>query len=114
MRYESFIKATTKNSAVKLSSLLPTVDALDEHTKKSYLQIQQWLRNKNIRPTDWGWLLKDGSLHPVKMKQLPAPEELLRMIFCNCNKRMWSLMWMSESWALLQVNLFWMLRRELY
>lgn len=34
MRYECFIKATTKNSAVKLSSLIPTVDALDEHSKR--------------------------------------------------------------------------------
>lgn len=86
MRYESFIKATTKNSAVKLSSLPPTVDALDEHIKRSYFQIQQWLGNKSIHPTDWGWLSKDGLLHPIKMKKLPAPEELLRMIFCNCKK----------------------------
>ncbi|CAB3230826.1 unnamed protein product [Arctia plantaginis] len=40
MRYESFVKVTPKNNAVKLSSLVPTVDALSEHTKGCYLQIQ--------------------------------------------------------------------------
>lgn len=37
MRYESFVKATIKNSAVKLSSVVPTVCALDEHIKRVYL-----------------------------------------------------------------------------
>lgn len=86
MRYEQFIKATTKNSAVKLSSLLPTVDAIDEHTKRCYFQIQQWLGNENIRATDWGWYVKGDSLLPVCMKKPPAPDELLKMIFCQCKK----------------------------
>lgn len=54
MRYDSFIKTTTKNMAVKLSSLVPTVDTLDERSKRCFLQIQQWLGNKSIQPTDWG------------------------------------------------------------
>ncbi|XP_052758830.1 uncharacterized protein LOC128202453 [Galleria mellonella] len=54
MRYESFLKAATKNTAVKLSSLVPTVGAINEHTKRVYLQTQIWLGNKNIHPTDWG------------------------------------------------------------
>lgn len=86
MRYEQFIKTTTKNSAVKLSSLLPTVDAIDEHTKRCYFQIQQWLGNENIRATDWGWYVKGDSLLPVCMKKPPAPDELLKMIFCQCKK----------------------------
>lgn len=84
MRYESFIKATTKNNSVKLSSLVPTVDALNEHIKRVYFQTQTWLGNKNIGPTDWGWINNEGSLQPIKMLNQPAPEELLKMIFCNC------------------------------
>lgn len=86
MRYESFIKATTKNSAVKLSSLVPTVSALDEHIKRVYLQTQIWLGNKEIDITEWGWFKSDDILQPIKMKSSPAPEELLKMIFCNCKK----------------------------
>lgn len=85
MRYESFIKATTKSSAVKLSSLVPTVGALNEHIKRVYLQTQMWLGNKNINPTDWGWIF-EGCLQPIKTLLQPAPEELLKMIFCNCKK----------------------------
>lgn len=84
MRYASFIKATTKNSAVKLSSLVPTIDALHQHLKRVYYQIQVWLGNKNINSTDWGWIKKDNSLQPIRMMNQPAPQELLKMIFCKC------------------------------
>lgn len=84
MRYESFIKATTKSSAVKLSSLVPTVEALEEHIKRVYLQTQIWLGHKSICPTDWGWINNEGSLQPVKTRSQAAPDELLKMIFCNC------------------------------
>lgn len=86
MRFESFIKATAKNAAVKLSSLVPSVDALNEHFQRVYLQTQIWLGNKDIRPTDWGWINGEDSLQPVKMRNKPAPEELLVVIFCNCKK----------------------------
>lgn len=86
MRYEYFIKATTKNNAVKLSSLVPTVDAINEHVKRCYLQTQVWLGNENIKPTDWGWEKSEGTLRPISMQNTPAPQELLKMIFCNCKK----------------------------
>lgn len=86
MRYESFLKATTKNSAAKLSSLVPTVGAIDEHVKRVYLQTQIWLGNENIEPTKWGWMSSEGFLIPKKTVDPPAPQELLKMIFCNCKK----------------------------
>lgn len=86
MRYNSFINLTTKKKAVKLSSLVPTVGALNEHIKRVYLQVQIWLGNKNINPLDWGWLKIEGKLHPVNNPNPPAPEELLQMIFCSCKK----------------------------
>lgn len=86
MRYESFVKATTKKSAVKLTSLVPTISALDEHIKRVYLQIQIWLGNKSLPLADWGWTKVQGTWVPNKMKDSPAPEELLKIIFCNCKK----------------------------
>lgn len=41
-------------------------------------------QNKNIRPTDWGLTIQKNILQPVKMLKQPAPEELQKMIFCNC------------------------------
>lgn len=38
LRFKSFIKATNKKTTVKLSSLVPTVDALDQHIKEVFKQ----------------------------------------------------------------------------
>lgn len=62
------------------------MDALDEHSKRVYYQVQVWLGNKTIKPTDWGWIKNEGSLEPIRMQNSPAPQELLQMIFCNCKK----------------------------
>lgn len=43
-----------------------------------------WRGNKHINPTDWGWINYNGSLQPIKTLCQPAPQELLKMIFCNC------------------------------
>lgn len=86
MRCNSFVKATTQKNAVKLSSLVPSVDALNQHIKRVFLQTQLWLGNKNINPLDWGWIQKEDYLEPVKTSCPPAPQELLKMIFCNCKK----------------------------
>lgn len=86
MRFDSFIKATTKKTAVKLSFLVPTIGALNEHIKRVYLQTQLWLGNKTLNPVDWGWCSIEGELQPLKTPDQPAPEQLLKMIFCNCKK----------------------------
>lgn len=39
-----------------------------------------------MNPEDWGWALKDNILWPKKTSQLPAPDCLLNVIFCNCTK----------------------------
>lgn len=60
-----------------------------KHIKSVYLQIQIWLGNKTLSFTDWGCTKMKGTLVPnkIKMADPPAPEELLKMIFCNCKKR---------------------------
>lgn len=84
-RFNSFIKATAKDTSVLLSSLPPTSDAAFEHLKRVYLQIQIWLGNDLIIE-NWGWNYSNNIYHPITMNQLPAPENLLKMLFCNCKK----------------------------
>ena len=85
LRYNFFFKATTKNTSVNLSSLPPTTDAAFEHLKRVYLQTQIWLGN-DINIGDWGWKYLNNMFIPITMNQLPAPDNLLQMLFCNCKK----------------------------
>lgn len=68
-----------------MSNLPPTENAAIEHLKRVYFQVQLWLGNDDL-PEKWGWENKDQFLTPIKMTQAPAPESLLKNIFCNCQK----------------------------
>ena len=83
LRYNSFVKATARNSCVKLPSLPPTADAALGHFKRVYLQIQNWL-GRELLPEEWDWKYHNGILIPETMTQQPAPQHLLKMIFCTC------------------------------
>ncbi|CAH1105646.1 unnamed protein product [Psylliodes chrysocephalus] len=40
-----------------------------------------------LQPTDWGWEEKENdSLEPIRILGPPAPDKLLRTIFCSCKK----------------------------
>ena len=84
-RYQCFKAAISKDSRVQLSNLPCTLDAATQHLKKVYLQVQLWIGN-NITPAeyvDWGWKF-DKFLTPNPMTQEPAPQNLLKIIFCKC------------------------------
>lgn len=52
------------------------------------VQIQQWLDNSSIKPTDWGWIRgDDGCLIPLTTTDPVAPEAILCNIFCRCGIR---------------------------
>lgn len=85
LRFNSFLKGTAKKTGVQLASLPPTSDAAFEHLKRVYLQVQIWLGN-NISVENWGWRYVSDKLEPILMKQSPAPDNLLKMLFCNCKK----------------------------
>ena len=38
-----------------------------------------------MQPEEWGWKVFNGKLLPVMMDQSPAPENILRIIRCNCH-----------------------------
>ena len=45
---------------------------------------EQWLVVCNMKETDCEWTTKDDNLVPVMTDLPPAPDELLRVIRCNC------------------------------
>ncbi|GFT36233.1 uncharacterized protein TNCV_4778601 [Trichonephila clavipes] len=75
----------TENRSVLLSSLPPTTDAAFEHLKRVYLKIQIWL-GSDVDIDIWGWKQFINMLIPMAMNQLPAPDHLLQILFCNCKK----------------------------
>jgi len=66
LRYIRYNKEVTKtlSSKFNLATLPPTSAAASQHSFRVYLQVQQWLGN-NLDPTEWGWFMKEGRLHPV-------------------------------------------------
>lgn len=88
-RYSVYLKAVAKmslKSKFNMASLPPTSDAAEQHTYRTYYQIQKWIGDKEIRATDWGWILTDNILYPVHSKKPPAPEEVINLVSCNCKK----------------------------
>ena len=76
--------AITSMKSVDIQKLPPTNSAAKYHSYRVYYQVQVWLGNENIQPTDWGWYLIDGYLFPKKMDNEPAPKSLMKVIKCNC------------------------------
>ena len=66
-------------------SLPPTSAAAKFHSRRVFLQVNQWKDPKcDLLAEEWGWVRKDTGLHPVLMDMTPAPAELLKIIWCNC------------------------------
>ena len=53
---------------------------------RTYYQVQQWtsLREDSSNATNWGWKLQDKILIPVLTDEVPASDEILNVIRCNC------------------------------
>lgn len=86
LRYKRFCeKVATNTSHVKPQSLPPTSAAAKYHSLRVYFQVQQWKGSGDeLLPVEWGWRESDGGLMPVLTDLPPAPDELLRVIRCNC------------------------------
>ncbi|KYM93404.1 hypothetical protein ALC62_15994 [Cyphomyrmex costatus] len=83
-RYKCFVRGVCKRRKMSLAFLPPTDDAARQHFKRVYFQVQQWLgEGETLSANDWGWIEKDY-LHPISMTKSPAPEKLLRTLFCSC------------------------------
>ena len=86
LRYKRFCeKVATNTSHVQPQSLPPTSAAAKYHSLRVYFQIKQWKDSENdLLPIEWGWRESEGGLLPVHTDLAPAPDELLRVIRCNC------------------------------
>ena len=71
---------------VEPKSLPPTSAAAKFHSYRVFLQVGQWkIPDCDLDPESWGWINSDTGFHPVLTDLPPAPDNLLRMIRCNCS-----------------------------
>ena len=88
LRYESYKKrvrkSLTSKTGFELKSLPPTSDSAKYHSYRAYYQIQLWLGNKQINPTDWGWVRNEYYLVPIIKDRAAAPDKVLKLISCGC------------------------------
>ncbi len=79
-------KVATKSVYVQPQSLPPTSAAGKYHSFRVYFQIMKWKQSKIVmQPEEWGWKIINGKLLAVLTDLSPAPENILRMIRCNCS-----------------------------
>lgn len=86
-RYATYLKAVARmslKSKFNMASLPPTSAAAEQHSYRTYYQVQKWLGNKDVNPVEWGWSLANGTLYPLHSTKPPAPEEVIKLVSCNC------------------------------
>jgi len=85
LRYTKYMEKI-RLSAVLPEKLPPTERAAFYHCLRVHLQVVTWmtLGSTNIEPTEWGWKNEGGRLTPIATDLEPAPEDLLKVIRCNC------------------------------
>ena len=80
-RYLKYFVKTKKKP--KIHVLPPTHDAMIEHLKRVYHQIQAW-QGRMLSAPRWGWEKKGNVLAPVTTPIVAATDFVLNKIFCNC------------------------------
>ena len=87
LRYKRFYEMVSTNTSCIHPQTLPTTSAAAKyHRLRVYFQILEWKGSGDkISPLEWGWKKSDGKLMPVLTDLPPAPDELLKMIRCNCH-----------------------------
>ena len=89
LRY-SFLckKVATAKTFVTPERLPPTTSATNHHSRRTYLQVMEWMgTSAGMNPTEWGWDVQGDKLVPIMMENSPAPDILLKMIRYNCSER---------------------------
>ncbi|XP_066601596.1 uncharacterized protein [Prorops nasuta] len=85
LRYQHFIKSS-KKTKFNLLSLPPTAAAAQQHTFRTYYQMQTWL-GLYLDPLKWGWQRTPNGLEPIMTTQDPAPPSIMQTISCKCKKK---------------------------
>ncbi len=86
VRYKCFCaKVARYTSHIQPKTLPPTSAAAKFHSLRVYFQVQQWKgAGDDFLPEEWGWKESEGILVPVTTDLLPAPDDLMHIIWCNC------------------------------
>ena len=86
VRYKHFCEKVARNTSHIQPQTLPPTSAADKfHSLRVYYQVQQWKgTGDDLLPEEWGWRESEEILVPVTTDMLPAPDDLLCMIRCNC------------------------------
>ena len=86
LRFRRFAnKVMTSTTFVQVHTLPPTSAAASYYSLRVYLQVQTWIGNgDNLEPLKWGWDRTDNMLLPIKTHLQPAPDDLLKIIRCQC------------------------------
>ncbi len=70
---------------VKGDQLLPTASSTKFHCQRVYYQIMVWTeQGGNMDAANWGWRVEENVLVPIMSETNVAPDNLLKMIHCNC------------------------------
>ena len=78
-------KVATAKAFVTPKRVLPTSPAIRFHSQRVYFQNVLLMGMANgMNPTEWGWNQKNNQLIPVMTEKNDAPDELLKIIHCNC------------------------------
>ena len=90
LRYANYKKQVNKKgltaaTGLELKALPPMSDSAKYHSYRAYNQVQKWLGNDIISPTDWGWA-RSEHLIPVIKDQAAAPDKILKLISCGCKQ----------------------------
>jgi len=86
--YKHFCEKVATNAVyIHPQTLLPPTSAAAKyHSLHVYLQVQKWKGcSAEVQPLEWGWKMSEGKQMPVLTDLPPAPDELLKIIRCNCH-----------------------------
>ena len=73
-------------SHIQPKTLPPISVASKFHSLCVYYQVQEWKgAGDGLLPEEWGWKESEEMFVPVTTDLLPAPDDLLRIIRCNCH-----------------------------
>ena len=88
MRYNIFSKKIIVSASwfVTRERLLPTESATKLHCRRAYYQVMVWAgKEEDMDPRNWEWNLQDNRLVPLMSTMNAAPDNLLKIIHCNCS-----------------------------
>ena len=78
-------KVAAARSFVSAERLPHTASATKYHSLRTYYQVIVWMGfSENMNATKWDWKIQEDRYTRIMMDTNPAPDNLLKMVHCNC------------------------------